>query len=260
MDWFLIFVSVAIIWLASICKILHASFYPYQSSFANNAAGSLQKKNVLLVIAHPDDESMFFSPTINQLTSRGHNMHILCMSTGNADGIGDVRKEELYRASAILKVPLQQVTVLDHPDFQDGFGKVWNSTVLSNIVEKKVLDHAIDLIITFDNYGVSGHCNHRDVHRGVQRFMLDTSHREIEAWELVSTNIVRKYSGPIDIWLSFWTAHRSLNGQMHCLLNEHPLRSYVAMSQHLTQWVWFRKLFVSFSSYTYVNTLRKTNK
>lgn len=260
MDWFLIFVSVAVVWLASICKILHASFYPYQSSFANNDAGSLQKRNVLLVIAHPDDESMFFSPTINQMTSRGHNMHILCMSTGNADGIGDVRKEELYRASVILKVPLQQVTVLDHPDLQDGFGKVWNSTILSNIVEKEVLDHAIDMIITFDQYGVSGHCNHRDVHRGVQRFKLDTSQREIEAWELVSSNIIRKYSGPIDIWLSLWSAQCSLNGQMHCLLNEHPFRSYVAMSQHLSQWVWFRKLFVSFSSYSYVNTLRKINK
>ncbi|KAI3495586.1 hypothetical protein L1887_37930 [Cichorium endivia] len=260
MEWFLIFVSVAVVWLASLCKILHASFYPYQSSFLNNNAGSFQKRNVLLVIAHPDDESMFFSPTINHLTSRGHNVHILCMSTGNADGIGDVRKEELYKASATLKVPLQQVTVLDHPDFQDGFGKVWNSSELSKIVEKKILAHAIDTIITFDNHGVSGHCNHRDVHQGVRRFLLNTSKQDIEAWELMSSNIIRKYSGPVDIWLSFWSANNSLKGQMHCLLNEHPFRSYAAMSQHLSQWVWFRKLFVSFSSYTYVNTLRKINK
>ncbi|KAI3709847.1 hypothetical protein L2E82_39615 [Cichorium intybus] len=260
MEWFLIFVSVAVVWLASLCKILHASFYPYQSSFLNNNAGSFQKRNVLLVIAHPDDESMFFSPTINHLTSRGHNMHILCMSTGNADGIGNVRKEELYKASATLKVPLQQVTALDHPDFQDGFGKVWNSSELSKIVEKKILAHAIDMIITFDNYGVSGHCNHRDVNQGVRRFLLNTSKQDIEAWELMSTNIIRKYSGPVDIWLSFWSANSSLKGQMHCLLNEHPFRSYAAMSQHLSQWVWFRKLFVSFSSYTYVNTLRKINK
>nr|GFA65259.1 probable N-acetylglucosaminyl-phosphatidylinositol de-N-acetylase isoform X1 [Tanacetum cinerariifolium] len=110
-------------------------------------------------------------------------------------------------------------------------------------------------IITFDNYGVSGHCNHRDVHHGVQRYMDDTAQGEIEAWELVSTNIIRKYSGLVDIWLSLWSAQSSLNGQMQCLLNEHPRRSYAAMSQHLSQWVWFRKLFVSFSSYTYVNTL-----
>lgn len=55
----------------------------------------------------------------------------------------------------------------------------------------------------------------------------------------VSTNIIRKYSGLIDIWLSSWSAHNSMNGQMHCLLNENPHRSYVAMSQHLSQWVWY---------------------
>ncbi|XP_076949102.1 uncharacterized protein LOC143621617 isoform X2 [Bidens hawaiensis] len=260
MEWFMIFASVAVIWLASLCKfILHASsFYSYHSSFLNNTAGS--KRNILLVIAHPDDESMFFSPTISLLTSRGHNVHILCMSTGNADNMGDVRKEELYRASAILKVPIQQVTVMDHPDFQDGFGKIWNTSLLSKIVEKKYNEHAIDIIITFDNYGVSGHCNHRDVHHGVRRFMLDTAQQDIEAWELVSTNIIRKYSGPIDIWFSLRSAQSSLNGQMHCVLNEYPRRSYAAMSQHLSQWAWFRKLFVSFSSYTYVNTLRKINK
>nr|XP_043613050.1 probable N-acetylglucosaminyl-phosphatidylinositol de-N-acetylase isoform X2 [Erigeron canadensis] len=258
MEWFLVFVSVGVIWLASLCKILHVSFYPYgRTSFLSNDAGSSQKRNVLLVIAHPDDESMFFSPTINQLTLAGHNVHILCMSTGNADGVGDVRKQELYRASAILKVPLQKVTVVDHPDFQDGFGKIWNSSTLSKIVEKKILDHAIEIIITFDDYGVSGHCNHRDVHRGVRKFMLDTSLQEVEAWELVSTNIIRKYSGPVDIWLSFLGAQNSHYEPIHCLLNVNPLRSYAAMSEHLSQWVWFRKLFVSFSSYTYVNTLRK---
>lgn len=55
----------------------------------------------------------------------------------------------------------------------------------------------------------------------------------------VSTNIIRKYSGLIDIWLSLWNAQNSLNGQMQCLLNEHPRRSYAAMSQHLSQWVWY---------------------
>ncbi|GJW73979.1 probable N-acetylglucosaminyl-phosphatidylinositol de-N-acetylase isoform X1 [Tanacetum coccineum] len=267
MEWLLIFVSVAVVWFASLCKVVYVSFYPYRTTpFVNNDVGGLRKRNVLLVIAHPDDESMyelqFFSPTINHLTSRGHNVHILCLSTGNADGIGDVRKEELYRASAVLKVPSQQVTVMDHPDFQDGFGKVWDSSMLSKIVEKEVRDHAIDTIITFDNYGVSGHCNHRDVHHGVQRYMLDTAQGEIEAWELipsvpyalsiwittpldlqacllVSTNIIRKYSGLVDIWLSLWSTQSSLNGQMQCLLNEHPRRSYAAMSQHLSQWVWY---------------------
>ncbi|GMP54330.1 hypothetical protein CsSME_00019534 [Camellia sinensis var. sinensis] len=88
----------------------------------------------------------------------------------NADGMGNIRKEELYQASAVLKVPLQQVKILDHPDLQDGFGKVWRCDLLARIIEEEILSHAIDLIITFDNYGVSGHCNHRGVNQGIRAF------------------------------------------------------------------------------------------
>ncbi|KAL5778347.1 hypothetical protein ACOSP7_011273 [Xanthoceras sorbifolium] len=256
MSWLLIILSIIVVWVASLYKILHAS-----RSQSNAAAflGTGDKRNVLLVIAHPDDESMFFSPTINYLISRGHNVHILCMSTGNADGFGNIRKDELYQACAVLKIPPKQVKVLDHVDFQDGFAKLWNHNLLAKIVEEEVITRDIDLILTFDNYGVSGHCNHRDVHRGICNFLAKTSQRDTEAWELISTNILRKYSGPLDIWLSILSTMHHSGSQMHCLLNEHPRKSFQAMSQHLSQWVWFRKLFVSFSSYTYVNTLKRIN-
>ncbi|XP_022741938.1 N-acetylglucosaminyl-phosphatidylinositol de-N-acetylase isoform X5 [Durio zibethinus] len=176
---------------------------------------------------------------------------------GNADGMGSIRKDELYLACAVHKVQLQRVKVLDHPDLQDGFGKVWNHDLLAKIIEEEVYSHGIDVLITFDSYGVSGHCNHGDVHYGVRKFLHDSSPRNIEAWELVSINILLKYSGPLDIWLSTLDSTRHPKGVMHCLLNEHPRKSFLAMAQHSSQWVWFRKLFVSFSSYTYVNTLRK---
>lgn len=113
------------------------------------------------------------------------------------------------------------------------------------------------MIITFDSYGVSGHCNHRDVHYGVCKLLHDTLPRDVEVWELVSTNILRKYSGPVDIWLSMFWAMLHSDGTMQCLVNEHSRRSFKAMAQHSSQWVWFRKLFVALSSYTYMNTLRK---
>ncbi|KAL8100796.1 uncharacterized protein LOC141686740 isoform X2 [Apium graveolens] len=256
MAWLMIVVSLNVIWLASLCKILLASWSPSKDTFLTSSGEASSKKNVLLVIAHPDDESMFFTPTINYLTSVGHNIHILCMSTGNADGIGNIRKEELYQASAILKVPQHQVKILDHPKFQDGFGRVWDCDLLAEIVNEEINANAIDTIITFDRYGVSGHCNHRDLNRGVRRLLRGALQREIDAWELVSTNLWRKYSGPIDIWLSLLNALRC-SDKLHCLLNGQPRRSYVAMAQHMSQWVWFRKLFVSFSSYTFVNTLQK---
>ncbi|XP_050251814.1 uncharacterized protein LOC126698550 isoform X1 [Quercus robur] len=257
MAWVLVVASLVVLWVASLCKILYTSSSPSRNSFLTTG-GAFQKRNVLLVVAHPDDESMFFSPTISYITARGHNLHILCLSIGDADGKGNIRKEELYQACAILKVPLQQVKTLDHPELQDGFGRVWNHTLLAKIIEGEINSHGIDLIITFDRYGVSGHCNHRDVHYGVRSKLLrDTPQGNIEAWELVSTNILRKYIGPVDIWFSILDAMQHSGEVMHCLLNEHPQKSFLAMAQHSSQWVWFRKLFVAFSSYTYANMLRR---
>ncbi|KAK7363256.1 hypothetical protein VNO77_05390 [Canavalia gladiata] len=258
MAWVLVIASLCFLWLISLCKVFLLSRLPFVKHFTQNGR-AFRKRNVLLVIAHPDDESMFFTPTINFLTSKGHNVQILCLSIGDANGKGNIRKQELFQACIALKIPMQQVKIVNHPDLQDGFGKVWNHSLLATIIEEEITNRCIDLIITFDNYGVSGHCNHRDVHYGVCKLLCDTLQRDVEVWELVSTNILRKYSGPVDIWLSmFWTMLHS-NGTMQCLVNENSCRSFNAMAQHLSQWVWFRKLFVTLSSYTYINTLRKVN-
>ncbi|RWR92963.1 N-acetylglucosaminyl-phosphatidylinositol de-N-acetylase [Cinnamomum micranthum f. kanehirae] len=256
MAWLLILVLIVLLWLVSLCIVLNASSTLSISKFLSNSAG---KRNVLLVIAHPDDESMFFSPTILYLSSRGHNLHILCFSTGNADGKGNIRKAELYQACAILKVPLQQVKILDHPDLQDGFGNMWSHHLLAQIIEEEITTKGIDMLITFDNYGVSGHRNHCDVHHGIRMVLCNYSQRSIEAWELISTSIARKYTGPVDIWLSILCSLYHRAGEVYCLLNSHPHTTFLAMAQHESQWVWFRKLFVLFSSYTYVNTLKKIN-
>ncbi|XP_074350091.1 uncharacterized protein LOC141689638 isoform X2 [Apium graveolens] len=215
-----------------------ASRSPRRATFLTSTGEASCKKNVLLVIAHPDDESMFFTPTINYLTSIRHNIHILCMSTGNADGIGNIRKEELYQASSILEVPQNQVKILDHPNFQDGFGEVWDCDLLAGIINEEINTNAIDTIITFDRNGVSGHCNHCDVNRGVRLLLRGAFQRELDAWELVSTNLWRKYSGPIDIWLSKWNAKRC-SDKLHCLLNAQPGKSYIAMAQYMSQWAWY---------------------
>ena len=46
----------------------------------------------MLVIAHPDDETMFFSPTIHELRRRGCNVTILCLSNGEGSS-GDVHSQ-----------------------------------------------------------------------------------------------------------------------------------------------------------------------
>lgn len=41
-----------------------------------------QASQALLVIAHPDDETMFFTPTIHELGRQGGNVTVLCLSNG----------------------------------------------------------------------------------------------------------------------------------------------------------------------------------
>ena len=58
----------------------------------------LTGETLILVIAHPDDEAMFFYPTI----SRAKRLHIICLSNGGYDGLGEQREEELQRAARRL--------------------------------------------------------------------------------------------------------------------------------------------------------------
>lgn len=43
-----------------------------------------QPGNVLLVTAHPDDETVFFGPAITALHSRGSEVYLLCLTTGSS--------------------------------------------------------------------------------------------------------------------------------------------------------------------------------
>jgi N-acetylglucosaminylphosphatidylinositol deacetylase len=51
---------------------------------ANQTQSAIKNKRVCLLIAHPDDEAMFFSPTVLALTRPENENHvkILCLSTG----------------------------------------------------------------------------------------------------------------------------------------------------------------------------------
>ncbi|XP_057838202.1 uncharacterized protein LOC131048312 isoform X2 [Cryptomeria japonica] len=263
-----IFITFGLLWIASFLKLWMSpkSLSKSKSPFLLNDDKGLKKKlNLLLLTAHPDDESMFFIPTILYLTSVcHHNIYILCISTGNAEGKGHIRKDEMLQACLVLKVPVSNVSILDLPQLQDGFGKRWDHNLLAEIIGQELKNHDIKTIITFDDYGISGHPQHRAVHIGVCIFLKENMKlsqgpemKTVDAWQLISTNIMRKYSGPFDIWFSilflFWLEKE----QSYCVFNKYPHICFSAMGQHKSQWIWYRKLFVIFSSYTYVNTLRK---
>ena len=68
-------------------------------------------KSVLLVTAHPDDESMFFSPFALRLKELGIRVRLLCVSAGDFYGAGRVRRKELINACQVLGIPKENVIV-----------------------------------------------------------------------------------------------------------------------------------------------------
>lgn len=78
---------------------------------------------VLLLTAHPDDECLFFAPTISSLRALPHDTRVrdgvelysLCLSVGNADGHGETRQQELSRSLDVLGVDKANRWIIDHP-------------------------------------------------------------------------------------------------------------------------------------------------
>jgi len=117
------------------------------------------RKNVAVIIAHPDDESMFFAPAITAMRERGQTIHLLCLSNGNFDGLGQVRSKELFQRQTLRIDPLR-IECADNPRLQDGPKNHWPSSVVAERVERFVQRWRIEELVTFDDYGVSGHPNH----------------------------------------------------------------------------------------------------
>ena len=111
---------------------------------------------IILIIAHPDDECMFFYPTI----SRAKRLHIICLSNGGYDGLGEQREKELQCAARRLGA---SATCINNAALQDG-PHAWDPSVVAANVGPWL--HAGAVVVTFDRYGASGHANHVAVYHG----------------------------------------------------------------------------------------------
>ncbi|CAK9049201.1 Probable N-acetylglucosaminyl-phosphatidylinositol de-N-acetylase (Phosphatidylinositol-glycan biosynthesis class L protein) (PIG-L) [Durusdinium trenchii] len=126
---------------------------------------------VVLVVAHPDDEAMFFWPTLSQLRAAGVNISVLCLSTGNFDGLGDVRRQEMERSCLQLGVSGDALEILDVPELQDGWHK-WSPDAVAAKALTFLARRKATVVLTFDGQGVSGHPNHISASEGM-----------LEAWQ-----------------------------------------------------------------------------
>uniref|UniRef100_A0A4W3J8Y9 N-acetylglucosaminylphosphatidylinositol deacetylase n=1 Tax=Callorhinchus milii TaxID=7868 RepID=A0A4W3J8Y9_CALMI len=198
----------------------------------------------LLVIAHPDDECMFFAPAAVRLVGCGVPVRVLCLSAGNFYNQGEIRKKELLESCGALGISLSHITVLDHRDLPDHPRVQWDRDLVSSLILRYIQSHHIGLVLTFDEGGVSGHVNHIAVYY---------AHSSLLECCGQSTNIIRKYISILDLPISWLRPH----DMIYILSSEEYQQARNAMLCHRSQLLWFRHIYLRISRYMLINTLNQ---
>ncbi|TFB05659.1 N-acetylglucosaminyl-phosphatidylinositol de-N-acetylase [Trichoderma ghanense] len=276
---------------ASLVAVVPA-LYMCTAGAVRNRFPELLEKRVCLLIAHPDDEAMFFAPTVLALArpETGNHVKILCLSSGNSEGLGEIRKKELVQSGLALGLRDESdVFVVDNPkDFPDSMTTHWDETKIANLLTKAFAPQLarqraenaseptanIDALITFDGRGVSSHPNHISLYHGARGFARALTEGKpewkspVDVYTLGTVGLMRKYSGGFDLFTTIASTLFSRGEDP-----EHPERlvytnnlfgsepklgtAWRAMTTaHKSQMVWFRYLWLGFSRYMLVNDLR----
>ncbi|EAA01152.4 AGAP001955-PB [Anopheles gambiae str. PEST] len=210
----------------------------------------------LLVTAHPDDEVMFFGPTILELRRRQCRVFVLCLSEGNHDRKGAVRRQELWDACESMGVRPEDITLVNATHLQDDPTAEWRAVTIANQLLRQLESLDAELLITFDKEGISGHPNHSAIYYATASLCLSGMiPNNCKVLTLETVNLCRKYLSIFDLpatlllstnWVILsWKARRAVQN---------------AMRLHNSQMVWFRKLYIIFSRYMVINSLREINK
>ena len=210
----------------------------------------LGERGVLLVTAHPDDEAMFFVPTILALQARGVVVHVLCLSTGDVT-LGAVRSPSscaAARASTSLPSASRSSTTRGCATDPTRFGilRWWRRSCDASCGSTRWRRSSPSTHTASRAIRITRRCT-----AAWPRSPLAGAPR---AYELVSTGLVRKHSGVVDVGVSAAVGHL-LDGRC-CFVSAEPWRCHAAMRCHASQYVWFRRLYVLTSRYVFCNTLR----
>ncbi|KAG9281685.1 N-acetylglucosaminyl-phosphatidylinositol de-N-acetylase [Astyanax mexicanus] len=229
----------------------------YRRARRRRGLGSLRAGSgsvrALLVTAHPDDECMFFAPAVLQLVQSGAAVRLLCLSSGNYYNQGAQRKKELLASCAVLGIPASHVTVVENKELPDDPKAEWSTALTSMLIHKHIKTHSINMVLTFDEGGVSGHTNHIAIYRAVSH--LASSRRIPEGCQVLTLrtiSILRKYLSILELPISWM-----LSSSACCVVGAEEYRiAKEAMLCHRSQLLWFRRLYILFSRYMFINTFK----
>ncbi|KAG7195008.1 N-acetylglucosaminyl-phosphatidylinositol de-N-acetylase [Scheffersomyces spartinae] len=180
-------------------------YFPYHSLISPSQL-PIQNSTVYYVMGHPDDETMFFSPSLIEVLRPKHNnsVKLICLLPGDyvSPSMGSLRKEELLSAARIYGIDKDDVFVLN---YRDGMNETWPLDSIVNDLASIIGTNHQQLhnpltLITFDEGGVSGHPNHIATYEGTKKF-FDTYYKSLSndyrLYKLKTFNVFEKYTSTI---------------------------------------------------------------
>jgi N-acetylglucosaminylphosphatidylinositol deacetylase len=228
----------------------------------NNTEGEIidnKPKYALFIIAHPDDEIMFFSPTLINLQEISKvqpiNIHILCLTNGNFYNQGLIREQEMK--NVLDKLNITKYKIVNSDKFIDSMTTKYSLDDVSNEIDayiKSQNDESLSLIFSFDHKGVTKHPNHISCNEGLINYLKVNKSNFIK--EDISIYLLDTYIFPIQYFtqlLVMFLYYVNPYGSFTCS----PRKIYNIMSCYVSQMTWFRKLHILFSAYSYINTYTK---
>lgn len=231
-------------------------FPPFPRNFTENY-------DVLHVFFTSSPPPRFFAPCVTGLLRSGAAVHVLCLSTGDADGQGGVRPAELVRACVSLGVPPHRITCVDHPLMRDGLRNDWPASTVAAAVAEGADACRAAAVVTFDASGVSGHPNHAATCAGCR--LLEP---RLPVWHLRSVPAAAgKFCGPLlaparalALSISSLLSTRARQQQRPrdvVFVASPPFAAAAGLRRHASQARWYRSVFVSLAATAYVNTLHR---
>ena len=130
---------------------------------------------ILLIFAHPDDESFIAGGLVRGLADRGAEAALVTATRGDAGRVGEpplcrredlpaVREAELRQAAGILGIA--DVRLLDYRDKHLAEAP---AAGIRDVLVRRIREHRPHVVISFDPGGLNGHADHV----AIARFAVD---------------------------------------------------------------------------------------
>lgn len=221
----------------------------------------------------------------------------ILINLGNADGLGEIRKKELLDSGRILGLRSpDDVFILDSPSFPDSMTTSWDSNAVATILASAFSSRqskihslkgeslkdapiaTIDVLLTFDSHGVSGHPNHVSLYYGAREWLSSLMEGKsgwkcpVELYTLTSTSLWRKYSSVLDAPLTMLLGALGAaaeNGKEQIKVKAPQRLLFVndvwqlkcaqtaMVKGHKSQMRWFRWGWIALGRYMMVNDLKR---